>query len=73
MGTVPLIESISDVRNLGTLAAYLIIGTLVWISLTNDNRQKAGVIIMVSICRHIIWSHINMVKIQFVYFRRASH
>lgn len=48
MGTIPLVESISDVRNLGTLAAYLLIGTLVWISFTNDNRQKAGVIIMVS-------------------------
>lgn len=48
MGTVPLVESISDVRNLGTLGAYLLIGTLVWVSFTHDNRQKAGVIIMVS-------------------------
>uniref|UniRef100_A0A336KWY0 dolichyl-phosphate-mannose--protein mannosyltransferase n=1 Tax=Culicoides sonorensis TaxID=179676 RepID=A0A336KWY0_CULSO len=46
MGTVPLVESISDVRNLGTLAGYLLIGTLVWISFTHDNRQKAAVIIM---------------------------
>lgn len=54
MGTVPLVESISDVRNLGTLAAYLLIGTLVWFALTHDNRQKAGVVIMVSLASNLI-------------------
>lgn len=49
MGTVPLLETITDTRNLVTIAAYLLVGTLVWVALINENRQKSSVIIMVSI------------------------
>jgi hypothetical protein len=48
MGTVPLIESIADPRNVLTFGTYLLIGTLVWVAIVNKNRQKSAVIIMVS-------------------------
>ncbi|XP_018332006.1 transmembrane and TPR repeat-containing protein CG4050 [Agrilus planipennis] len=46
MGTVPLIESLLDPRNLGTLIGYIFIATFAWTAFTSENRQKAVVLIM---------------------------
>ncbi|EDS31099.1 conserved hypothetical protein [Culex quinquefasciatus] len=46
MGTVPLVESFGDVRNLTTLAAYSLLGVLVWMAFVQVDRQKAAVIVM---------------------------
>ena len=48
MGTVPLVESITDPRNLSTLMAYSLIFLLAWMAFVNNQRQKSSVIIMVS-------------------------
>lgn len=48
MGTVPLVESFSDPRNLTTLAAYSLIGVLVWMAFLQGDRHRSGVIVMVS-------------------------
>lgn len=47
MGTVPLIESLVDCRNIATLLAYTAIATLCYIALTTDNKQQSNMIIMV--------------------------
>ncbi|EDS45886.1 conserved hypothetical protein [Culex quinquefasciatus] len=47
MGTVPLVESFGDVRNLTTLAAYSLLGVLVWMAFVQVDRQKAAVIVMI--------------------------
>lgn len=47
MGTVPLVESILDPRNLGTIAAYAFLAALIFVAFTNDNRQQSAVILMV--------------------------
>lgn len=44
MGTVSLVESFTDPRNLATLAFYLLIGRLVWAAFAHGDP----VIIMVS-------------------------
>ncbi|RZF38686.1 hypothetical protein LSTR_LSTR003492 [Laodelphax striatellus] len=46
MGTVPLLTSLLDPRNLATLATYATLATLVFVALTTDNRQQATVIVM---------------------------
>ncbi|KAF5297988.1 hypothetical protein FQA39_LY11863 [Lamprigera yunnana] len=46
MGTVPLIESIADPRNLATLSVYAFLITFLFIAFTNDNRQQSAVILM---------------------------
>ncbi|XP_055629787.1 protein O-mannosyl-transferase Tmtc3-like [Toxorhynchites rutilus septentrionalis] len=46
MGTVPLVESFSDPRNLATLGAYGLIGVLFWVAFVQTDRQKSGVIVM---------------------------
>ncbi|XP_076274309.1 protein O-mannosyl-transferase Tmtc3-like [Rhynchophorus ferrugineus] len=46
MGTVPLIESMFDVRNLATLGTYLFIGALVGTAFLTKNRQKSVILIM---------------------------
>ncbi|XP_075235033.1 protein O-mannosyl-transferase Tmtc3-like [Lycorma delicatula] len=46
MGTVPLVESFFDHRNLATVFAYAVIATLSYIALTTDNKQQATMIIM---------------------------
>lgn len=48
MGTVPLVESFSDPRNLTTLGAYSLIGVLVWMAFLQGDRHRSGVIVMVS-------------------------
>ncbi|XP_059617284.1 protein O-mannosyl-transferase Tmtc3 [Phlebotomus argentipes] len=46
MGTVPLVESFMDPRNIATILAYLLIGILVWIAFISENRQQTTIIIM---------------------------
>ncbi|KAF7280203.1 hypothetical protein GWI33_006296 [Rhynchophorus ferrugineus] len=46
MGTVPLIESMFDVRNLATLGTYLFVGALVGTAFLTKNRQKSVILIM---------------------------
>lgn len=48
MGTVPLIESFFDVRNLATLVSYAVLLLLTYVAVITENRQQATVIIMVS-------------------------
>lgn len=47
MGTVPLVETIFDVRNLATLATYFLLLTLLWVAFNTDNQQHSAAIIMV--------------------------
>lgn len=49
MGTIELLKSICDVRNLMTLASYVMIGWLGWIAISCDNRRKANVLMLVSV------------------------
>lgn len=46
MGTIPLIESVSDPRNATTLAAVVVLGLLCHTALTTNNRQQATVLTM---------------------------
>lgn len=48
MGTIPLVESFFDVRNLGTVATYTCLAALVIAAYTTENRQQCVVILMVS-------------------------
>lgn len=48
MGTVPLVESFFDSRNLGTLAAYAFLLALGVTAFVSENRQQRIVIIIVS-------------------------
>lgn len=48
MGTITLIEGFMDVRNLMTLTTYTLIGSLTWIAINSENRQRASVLILVS-------------------------
>jgi len=47
MGTVPLVESASDPRNLATLATYAVVAALVYTAFTTPNRAKRVAVIMV--------------------------
>lgn len=49
MGTIPLVESVFDKRNLATLASYLVLGMLVYVAFVSENRQQTNNIIMVMI------------------------
>lgn len=46
MGTVPLVESFFDTRNLATLFAYVTLAIFVLTALNTENRQQATIIIM---------------------------
>ncbi|XP_050529637.1 protein O-mannosyl-transferase Tmtc3 [Daktulosphaira vitifoliae] len=46
MGTIPLVESASDPRNLATLFTYAVVAALVYTAITTTNRIKRIVIIM---------------------------
>uniref|UniRef100_A0A182FV23 DUF1736 domain-containing protein n=1 Tax=Anopheles albimanus TaxID=7167 RepID=A0A182FV23_ANOAL len=46
MGTVPLVESFTDPRNLSTLGAYTLIGVLAWVAFIENHRQKSAVVVM---------------------------
>lgn len=48
MGTVPLVDSFFDVRNLATIATYSLLLALLWIAFNTDNQQRSAAIIMVS-------------------------
>lgn len=48
MGTIPLVESFMDSRNLGTIAAYGFLVALIVVAFTTENRQHSIVLIMVS-------------------------
>lgn len=48
MGTVPLVESFFDVRNLATVAAYGFLVALMVVAFTTENKHRGGVILMVS-------------------------
>jgi hypothetical protein len=47
MGTIPLVESFVDTRNLATLAAYTFCMALFITAYTTENRQQRVVILMV--------------------------
>uniref|UniRef100_A0A182YA58 DUF1736 domain-containing protein n=1 Tax=Anopheles stephensi TaxID=30069 RepID=A0A182YA58_ANOST len=55
MGTVPLVESFTDPRNLATLGAYSMIGVLAWVAFIENHRQKSAVVVMVSSSCEIIY------------------
>ncbi|KAK4310005.1 hypothetical protein Pmani_018405 [Petrolisthes manimaculis] len=46
MGTIPLVESFTDVRNLGTVAVYIVLAKLTYHALFLAPRHHAQVIIM---------------------------
>ncbi|XP_054160787.1 protein O-mannosyl-transferase Tmtc3-like isoform X2 [Oppia nitens] len=46
MGTIPLIETYSDIRNVGTIVFYMIFCILVWKAFTSSHRQTAQVLII---------------------------
>lgn len=48
MGTVPLIETLTDPRNLATLLTYVFIASLIWTAFVTENRHHSAIIIMVS-------------------------
>jgi hypothetical protein len=47
MGTVPLVESFLDARNVATLVSYAVLLLLTYVAVVTENRQQATVIIMV--------------------------
>lgn len=47
MGTIPLVESFLDFRNLATAAAYVFLVALVVVAFVTENRQRSVVILMV--------------------------
>lgn len=49
MGTIELIKSIYDPRNLMTTLTYVIIGWLGWLAISCENRRKANVLVLVSV------------------------
>ncbi|CAG9819958.1 unnamed protein product [Phaedon cochleariae] len=46
MGTIPLLESLLDVRNLSTLVAYGFLFALIRQAFTTENKQQATILIM---------------------------
>lgn len=52
MGTISLIESFNDPRNLLTLMVAFIVICLSWISLTSTNRKSSSIIITVTVGKH---------------------
>jgi protein O-mannosyl-transferase len=49
MGTIDLIKSIYDLRNLMTVFTYVMIGWLGWLAISCENRRKANVLVLVSL------------------------
>lgn len=48
MGTIPLVESFLDIRNLTTVATYLFLLLLIATAFSTENRHQSVVLIMVS-------------------------
>lgn len=46
MGTVPLVESFTDMRNMATLSTYFFIAALVWVAFKTKNKQQSVVLII---------------------------
>jgi hypothetical protein len=53
MGTIPVITSILDPRNLATLAFYVVLASLVVYALSEQTR-RSRVVIMVSLCYTLV-------------------
>lgn len=53
MGTVPLVDSFIDKRNLLTIISYFLLAALCYIALTTQNKQQATVIVMVSVIYNV--------------------
>ncbi|KAG9272126.1 transmembrane and TPR repeat-containing protein 3 [Astyanax mexicanus] len=49
MGTIPLVESVLDLRNLATLAFYVLLGTLAYHSLRHSHNSAKTVIMALSL------------------------
>lgn len=47
MGTVPLVQSFLDPRNIATIFSYLVLGMLIIIALLSDGKERSILIIMV--------------------------
>lgn len=54
MGTIPLVESFVDLRNLGTVAAYAFLGALIVVAFTTESKQHSTIILMVSFFKRIM-------------------
>lgn len=63
MGTVPLVESILDIRNVATAASYLALGATSYAALITENRQQAIVLIMVRTHHHRHQHHLLLKRI----------
>lgn len=48
MGTVPLVETFLDVRNMATLATYTFFGLMAFVAFTTNNTKQRVVTLMVS-------------------------
>lgn len=48
MGTIELIKSVYDLRNMMTAFTYVMIGWLGWLAISCENRRKANVLVLVS-------------------------
>jgi Domain of unknown function (DUF1736) len=48
MGTIDLVKSIYDFRNLMTIFTYVMIVWLGWLAISCENRRKANVLVLVS-------------------------
>lgn len=48
MGTIELLKSVYDLRNLMTVFTYVMIGWLGWLAISCENRRKANVLVLVS-------------------------
>jgi protein O-mannosyl-transferase len=47
-GTIRLVESFYDLRNLATIWSYGCLSWLIWVAISTENRRKANVVILVS-------------------------
>ncbi|CRK86591.1 CLUMA_CG000216, isoform A [Clunio marinus] len=46
MGTIELIKSFNDVRNVMTILTYTIYGWMIWLAISCENRRKANALLM---------------------------
>ncbi|XP_023212010.1 transmembrane and TPR repeat-containing protein 3-like [Centruroides sculpturatus] len=49
MGTIPLVESFLDLRNLATLALYCAVGIMIWRAISSDDEQSNILIISLAL------------------------
>lgn len=63
MGTIPLVESFVDPRNLATIAAYTFFIALFITAYTTENRQQRLVILMVSVFLFNYWHRLIRLQI----------